>query len=77
VVNQDKTRQQRLIERQALIEDDPDPSIQLLAAALDLMIMLRDEGVELDDVETALIDHIGVFLKEYLGRTTGSGMEVG
>lgn len=77
MVNQDKTRQQRLIERQALIEDDPDPSIQLLAAALDLMIMLRDEGVELDDVETALIDHIGVFLKEYLGRTTGSGMEVG
>lgn len=71
-----ETRQLRLEERRKRLESQSDPSLRLLADAFKLLIELRDEGVEMDEDEVSLIDHIGVHLKEVLKMSNGKGVEL-
>lgn len=63
-----KARQTRLIRRQESLRAHPEPLLCILSECFDLLRSLQAEGVELGESETALVDHIGVILREKLMR---------
>ncbi len=67
-------RQTRMMNRQKALESKADPLLAMLADMHRLIVSLRNDGVDLDPEEHAIIDQVGVYLKTELGLSSrGNG----
>lgn len=60
-------RQARMVNRQKALETKADPLLAMLADMHKLIVSLRNDGVDLDAEEHAIIDQVGAYLKAELG----------